>query len=33
MSSSTKIDNKGKAILILEKSPTQGFGEHSLSAE
>ena len=33
MSSSTKIDNKGKNILILGKGPTQGFGEYSLSAE
>ena len=33
MSSSTKIDNKGKDILILGKGPTQGLGEHSLSAE
>ena len=33
MSLSTKIDNKGKYILILEKGPTQGLGEHSLSAE
>ena len=33
MSSSTKTDNKGKEILILEKGPTQGFGGHSLSAE
>ena len=33
MSSSTKIDNKGKDILILGKGPTQGSGEHSLSAE
>ena len=33
MSSSTKIDNKGKDILILRKSPTQRLGEHSLSAE
>ena len=33
MSSSTKIDNKAKDILILGKDPTQGFGEHSLSAE
>ena len=32
MSSSTKIDNKGKDILILGKGPTQGLGEHSLSA-
>ena len=33
MSSSTKIDNKGKDILILGKDPTQGLGEHLLSAE
>ena len=33
MSSSTKIDNKGKDILILGKDPTQGLGEHSFSAE
>ena len=33
MSSSTKIDNKGKDILILGIGPTQGLGEHSLSAE
>ena len=33
MSSSTKIDNKGKAILILGNGPTQGLGEHSLSTE
>ena len=33
MTSSTKIDNKGKDILILGKGPTQGLGEHSLSAE
>ena len=33
MSSSTKTDNKGKDILILGKGPTQGLGEHSLSAE
>ena len=33
MSSSTKIDNKGKDILILGKGPTQGLGEHSLTAE
>ena len=33
MSSSSKIDNKGKDILILGKGPTQGLGEHSLSAE
>ena len=33
MISSIKIDNKGKDILILGKGPTQGLGEHSLSAE
>ena len=33
MSSSTKIDNKRKDILILGKGPTQGLGEHSLSDE
>ena len=33
MSSSTKIDNKGKDILIIGKGPTQGLNEHSLSAE
>ena len=33
MSSSTKIDNKGKDIFILGKGPTQRLGEHSLSAE
>ena len=32
MSSSTKIDNKKKYILILSKGPTQGL-EHTLSAE
>ena len=32
MSSSTKIDNKKKDILILGKGPTQGLG-HTLSAE
>ena len=32
MSSSTKIDNKKKDILILSKGPTQGL-EHTLSAE
>ena len=32
MSSSTKVDNKKKDILILGKSPTQGL-EHTLSAE
>ena len=33
MSLSTKIDNKGKDILILGKGSTQGLGEHSLSSE
>ena len=33
MNTSNKIDNKGKDILILGKGPTQGLGEHSLSAE
>ena len=33
MNSSSHIDNKGKAILILGMGPTQGFGEHSLTAE
>ena len=33
MSSSLKIDNKGKEILILGKGPTQGLSEHSLTAE
>ena len=33
MNSSSKIDNKGKDILILGKGPTQGLGEHSISAE
>ena len=28
MSSSTKIDNKKKDLLILGKGPTQGLGEH-----
>ena len=32
MSSSTKIDNRKKYILILSKCPTQGL-EHILSAE
>ena len=32
MSSSTKIDNRKKDILILGKGPTQGW-EHTLSAE
>ena len=33
MSSSRKIDNRGKDILIRGKGPTQGLSEHSLSAE
>ena len=33
MSSSPHIDNKRKYILILGKGPTQGLGEHSLTAE
>ena len=33
MNSSIHIDNKGKDILILGKGPTQGLGEHSLTAE
>ena len=33
MDSSPFSDNKGKYILILGKSPTQGLGEHSLTAE
>ena len=32
MSSSTKIDNRKKDILILGKCPTKGL-EHTLSAE
>ena len=32
MSSSTKIDNRKKDILILGKGPTQGL-QHTLSAE
>ena len=32
MSSSTKVDNRKKDILILGKSPTQGL-KHTLSAE
>ena len=31
--SSLYVDNKGKNILILGESPTQGSGEHSLTAE
>ena len=33
MSSSVHINNKGQDILILVKGPTQGLGEHSLTAE
>ena len=33
MNSSIHIDNKGKDILILGFGPTQGLGEHSLTAE
>ena len=33
INSSVHIDNKGKDILILGKGPTQGLGEHSLTAE
>ena len=33
MSSSVHVDNKGKDILIVGKGPTQGLGEHSLTAE
>ena len=33
MNSSPHIDNKRKDILILGKVPTQGLGEHSLTAE
>ena len=33
MNSSIHVDNKGKDILILGKGPTQGFGEHSLTAK
>ena len=33
INSSIHIDNKGKDILILGKGPTQGLGEHSLTAE
>ena len=33
MSYSVYVDNKGKDILILGKGPTQGLGEHSLTAE
>ena len=33
MFSSIHTNNKGKYILILGKDPTQGLGEHSLTAE
>ena len=33
MSSSVHVDNKKKDILIIGKGPTQGLGEHSLTAE
>ena len=33
MNSSIHIDNKKKYILILGKGPTQGLGQHSLTAE
>ena len=33
MNSSIHVDNKGKDISILGQSPTQGLGEHSLTAE
>ena len=33
MSSVVHVDNKGKYILILGSGPTQGSGEHSLTAE
>ena len=33
MSSSAHVDNKGKYILILGTFPTQGLGEHPLTAE
>ena len=33
MSSSVHVDNKGKDILVLGKGPTQGLGDHSLTAE
>ena len=33
MSSAIHVDNKGKDILILGSGPTQGLGEHSLTAE
>ena len=33
MSSSPHVDNKGKDILIFGKGPTQGLGQHLLTAE
>ena len=33
MNPSVHVDNKGKDILILGKGPTQGLGQHSLTAE
>ena len=33
MSSSVRVDNKGKDILILGSGPTERLGEHSLTAE
>ena len=33
MSFSVHVDNKKKDILIIGKGPTQGLGEHSLTAE
>ena len=33
MSSSVHVDNDGKDLLILGKCPTQGLGEHLLTAE
>ena len=33
MNSSIHVDSKGKDILIIGKGPTQGLGEHSLTAE
>ena len=32
-SSSVHVGNRGKDILVLGKGPTQGLGEHSLTAE
>ena len=32
-SSSVHVDNKGRHVLILSFGPTQGLGEHSLTAE